>query len=105
MTTTETVKIPLNYHTPGPWEICQKWPEESKKIQPQGCEIGLAIAYGDTEEEATANARLIAAAPELLAALQKATDWLNELHVDQRPEFLEECCDAITKATGEGVEA
>ena len=61
-------------HTLGPWEICQKWPEESKKIQPQGCEIGLAIVYGDTEEEATANATLIAAAPELLAALDQLSE-------------------------------
>ena len=64
-------------HTAEHWEICQNWQEErSKKIQPQGCDIGVAIAYGDTEEEATANARLIAAAPELLSALEKIADYV-----------------------------
>lgn len=60
-------------HTPGPWEACK--PEEAlhavrRQIahNPLGmiiCDVG----YGETEEVNIANARLIAAAPDLLAAL------------------------------------
>lgn len=59
-------------HTPGPWgyetdleegDIPRPWVgrlEENRYT---------ALSCGETREEATANARLIAAAPELLAAL------------------------------------
>lgn len=63
-------------HTPGPWEIDATYPEQSKKIHPVGSTIGVAIAFGDDEEETEANARLIASAPDLLSALQEVEDWI-----------------------------
>lgn len=63
-------------HTPGPWSA-------SFKPQPNGCPIvganGLMVAmlahsinHKDQSEIAMANARLIAAAPDLLSALEMA---------------------------------
>ena len=60
-------------HTPGPWSI-----GEHQKIISTGWSIripsdGSAIAYvlGERNPELQANARLIAAAPDLLAALKE----------------------------------
>ena len=66
----------MSKHTPGPWSFYTE-------PQPNGCPIvgakGLMIAqlahsinYNDQAETAIANARLIAAAPELLEALKTA---------------------------------
>jgi len=63
----------MSKHTPGPWSI-----GEHQKIISTGWSIripsdGSAIAYvlGERNPELQANARLIAAAPDLLAALQE----------------------------------
>ena len=71
----------MNQHTPGPWKIAR-----------QGISPGWLI-YSDFERElfgAThyiaqnltheADARLIAAAPELLAALKEAVDIIEDAH-------------------------
>lgn len=61
-------------HTPGPWlPECHK----GKKFSLDGWYVfagnaTLAIIYGNTPEEAEANAKLIAAAPEMLDCLQRA---------------------------------
>lgn len=58
-------------HTPGPWEIERSF---------NGCWVDgitsgkVTICYGSIDE---ANARLIAAAPELLAMLKRAADDLG----------------------------
>ena len=90
-------------HTPGPWRFYTE-------PQPNGCPIvgngrGLMLAmlahsvnYPDQRDEANANARLIAAAPELLEALQ---DMLI-LHAgisDDMVETLTRARAAIAKAT------
>ncbi len=57
-------------HTPGPWE-----PEAgvARGAWIQGSNGNwAALACGETDEEARANARLIAAAPDLYEALQQA---------------------------------
>jgi hypothetical protein len=65
-------------YTPGPWEICPNWPEQNqRKIQPEGEVSGVALSFGDTDEEAEANARLIAAAPEMLEALKIAKHYME----------------------------
>ena len=46
-------------------------PNQAKIGTGEGGWLGLAQAFGDTPEEAEGNARLITAAPELLAALEK----------------------------------
>lgn len=102
--------------TPGPWDF-------SWEIQPNGCPTvghkGLmvcVVAHSAKEPEqkktALANASLIAAAPELLEALEKATDnWeglANEfmhttpLHQRQLASIAKVRA-VIAKARGEGV--
>lgn len=56
------------------------------------------LALGDTEVEARANARLIAAAPDLLEALQEALD--HQL-VTEGPDWWGKALAAVSKATGQ----
>lgn len=66
-------------HTPGPWEVCGKLQYEPRihimKIEGRFLEIGDDIScialIPLNHPEAEANARLIAAAPDLLAALEQ----------------------------------
>jgi len=66
----------MRKHTKGPWIYCPN----SESIFRQGTHD--AIAYVEypvgCDEEATANAKLIAAAPELLEALKKAIPYLED---------------------------
>jgi hypothetical protein len=63
-------------HTPGPWDIHD--PSGGGSSNNWICADGLYIAEVDGErEEADANARLIAAAPDLLAALKDAVEYLE----------------------------
>lgn len=69
----------MSKHTPGPWII---WPDMNGRLQ-----VGLSTNYSVAEmwrtplEGQEANARLIAAAPELLEAATKALGALNALHI------------------------
>jgi hypothetical protein len=94
-------------HVPGPWRIVEhSW---SRTGIYAGDFIGIAaldIEHSATEEtqdaqEAVmaANARLIAAAPDLLAALQKV--WEEGVIPDGFAILQDQVCDAIAKATGE----
>ena len=84
-------------HTPGPWEIDHTYPEPNqRKIQPKGQEAGIAVAFGDSESEAQANASLIAAAPELLELCEES---LRALHEDDFPILKDKLRAAIAKAT------
>ena len=67
-----------NKHTPGPWGV-KGW----RVTIPGTGEVTLA-APGVTTATADANARLISAAPELLAALEWALKNLEEIAI---PEF------------------
>ena len=58
-------------HTPGPWQVA--WSERvetNASILGQGDQIAWVESHQVGEERARANARLIAAAPDLLAALR-----------------------------------
>ena len=92
----------MSRHTLGPWKFYTK-------PQPNGCPIvgarGLMVAmlahsinHDDQRETALANARLIAAAPELLAAL----DALVEDQRDASLPVLAQARAAIKKAHGIG---
>lgn len=72
-------------HTPGPWQSDIEGDGPNYVLDKQGCCIAIMpqrntgyCSHGKTSpwEEACKNARLIAAAPELLAALQ-AMVWLS----------------------------
>jgi hypothetical protein len=98
--------------TPGPWLISKESPrivvQGDFRGEPTNTLIGSACGYPDSgffpnEDEGAANARLIAAAPELLEALMAITDQLEHIG-DTRPhkdgEYIEMARAAIAKATG-----
>lgn len=93
----------MSGHTPGPWQWVDRggWfallAANGTRVADDG---SAADEYGrkiDPEDkgESGANARLIAAAPELLAALVELVESNGE-------HGLKEARDAIAKATGEG---
>lgn len=87
----------MTQHTPGPWNYCQE------SIDPEWWIVtlkgGLVVANVNAHHNQEANARLIAAAPELLAALtalvadfDKSVQTTDPMLVDARA--------AIAKTTG-----
>ena len=64
-------------HTPGPWRYDQSHPQVVEGRDNGGLWVRRALAYGHTESEVDANARLIAAAPDLLAALRDVSRQLE----------------------------
>lgn len=94
-------------HTPGPW-IIRDIPTHNAHIGPADDGGAPTIAY---VQRVDGNARLIAAAPDLLAALEKYVAWskAEENHKGttfwERIEMLDEldaaATTAISKATGE----
>lgn len=94
-------------HTPGPWRITDR--DDAWEIAPSGCGQSLAeITY--TGGNAEANARLIAAAPVLLAALEALVAAHEEscgFHADQQTathlcadwDMIEQAREAIRLAT------
>lgn len=84
-------------HTPGPWAISQHDPRLVKHLSgPVLAECGPV-----NTEEAQANARLIAAAPELLASLRRVLRML-EIHDARLANFgeVEEARLIISRAEG-----
>ena len=88
-------------HTPGPWVDCG-FLGKGRLIGPQ-----IAVAYGVASNPASdANARLIAAARDMLAALIKTRDNLSGLSQSDDDIFaamLRRVDAAIAKATGGGL--
>lgn len=102
----QSMKQKLNVHTPGPWNVLP-W------FAPGGAEITTVQALNRTvadcpgeDETAKANARLIAAAPDLLAALERLEAgvrlWISHGVSD---EDMAAARAAIAKARGEAHEA
>lgn len=86
-------------HTPGPWTTYGH-PADGITIRARGCAVADVIPQRGADE---ANARLIAAAPDLLEALEDAARWIDTLPDDLRlgsimPDKLRA---ALAKATGE----
>ena len=72
-------------HTPGPWRVSAH--DDNGDIVVRDYNMGAIVAncseefYGDiTPKEQSANARLIAAAPDMLAALEAARLWAVEYY-------------------------
>lgn len=96
-------------HTPAPWsttKIGAQVRDASKRI------IAFIAHYGMSAEERGANARLIAAAPDLLAACELVVDTHNafaivrEINWEKRgqqprsdPPYIKACRAAIARAT------
>lgn len=85
----------MTTHTPGPWIMqskqksarSRKWYEHGETITVLGCEtgyFGIATVGGpsnpDMQDTMRANARLIAAAPELLEALEALLKEVSTYH-------------------------
>jgi hypothetical protein len=89
-------------HTPGPWQI-NTW-NPTQVCDTDGENRGCApIAYmSGTQAEMVANAALIAAAPELFAALELCRARLRSASYkdDATTYALERASAAITRATG-----
>lgn len=95
-------------HTPGPWHI-----GTGKATQiiygTDGYAVANAVTYHgrDTESDMVENARLIAAAPELLAALERLSERCAALDQSATHDGIENCNAmvaaraAIAKAKGE----
>lgn len=86
-------------HTPGPWEVRDNeiwhWHNNERHIR-----LAIVVAWPLVTE---ANARLIAAAPELLEACEEAISYFAGIQ-DQSSEesaIIDELANAIAKAKGE----
>lgn len=99
----------MSAHTPGPWQAVE---DEQHLLSPDQFRIwinaeGLHVAYvdGPRNVERVANARLTAAAPDLLAALQALVAELDgpgkpySSDSYAPPHFIETAKAAIAKAT------
>lgn len=108
-------------HTPGPWAVLQAYQGEGKDAPIIRCEAGGYIArlfhpdamsgltsLAPDRATAEANARLIAAAPDLLAALEAAYEEMQTVdeNLQEGKETyillarMEQAFNAITKARG-----
>ena len=88
-------------HTPGPW-VCQTQANGSSIRHPVILSDDGAVAtaqWCDNTQKTNANARLIAAAPELLEALQAFIKYADDVN-DDSPE-LGRARAAIAKSTGQ----
>ena len=95
--------------TPGPWRVSEKRGDlidirhENNELGAMSLNLAQVVARQSWLKEAEANARLIAAAPELLEALQLCEEFMSQLPSTgfdglARIEFARA---AIAKATGE----
>lgn len=91
-------------YTPGPWDFRGSVPSEGFDcfwIGPQGASIEVATVSGPQSSQfRAANARLIAAAPDLYAACLAAKQWLSGW-ASAEP-YLAEIDAALSKATNGG---
>lgn len=95
-------------HTPGPWQIVIS-PQKHFDIVKNDETDGIAfVDVRDNKEEERANAMLIAAAPELLDALEELRRWFDDNVSTYEPHYSPEYAamwrrvrNAIAKAKGE----
>jgi len=92
--------------TPGPWEINNNIGRKGELgivAEAAPCIVAVMGNAGAWPAEAKANAALIAAAPDLLAALQDVVEFMPNL-ADEYPMFgaiIADCKTAIAKAAAE----
>lgn len=99
-------------HTPGPWTVFNPSEGYRPGIDAMGGSFSIILFGNDVDDmgvkgrggdEMKANARLIAAAPELLAALEEAVKWIETADATATPMMyatLRQSLAAIAKAEG-----
>ena len=92
-------------HTKGPWKLKAVYGGQEVRVKdgtwPQGTRPLAVTKNTGWEEENTANAHLIAAAPELLEACKEALDQLESFNPELEPTFtMKRLGELITKAQG-----
>ena len=80
----------MNKHTPGPWQVSgvrqdSGAPYKGHMVGPDGDGVVVVPYDAKHHEECLSNARLIAAAPEMAALLQRMEDWLRP-EVEKEPD-------------------
>jgi hypothetical protein len=86
-------------HTPGPWSVAIG--DGCFVVETNDAFIRFVI-HGSNQEGDEANARLIAAAPELLQAAKDFVEWFECSRIGDKPiAELSHARAAIAKATGE----
>jgi hypothetical protein len=76
----------MKTHTPGPWKTTLAY-DDPAVVDYDGTMIAMAVMDEETPQELetiVANARLIAAAPQLLSELKSVTDFLEQLVLHER---------------------
>jgi hypothetical protein len=97
----------MSKHTPGPWKADDKGKAVFIPLRAHHCEqLGIQVGFVSWEDdkESLANARLIAAAPELLEALKRIAKIGNQPYgtdYEEIDEAREIARAAIAKAEGE----
>jgi hypothetical protein len=94
-------------HTPGPWEVEHPFDEPGVYVGAPSTALVCKLYpvdgrwVGDKREDIDANARLIAAAPEMLAALEYALEAVDYYHEHEgASEMRKAVRAAIAKAEG-----
>lgn len=90
----------MDEHTPGPWTVTpdgfRVWSETAQRVVAY-----TALNNKSRTFEAALNARLLAAAPDLLAACKAAFDLHSDMRADARMSEVDILiCAAIAKAEG-----
>ena len=90
----------MTARTPGPWHIGLRTAYAKCDVYgPSGEPVALADAVFTDLATAQANARLIAAAPDLLAALQDLLSWAETVPTDYAEDQLQRKARAAIRAT------
>ena len=93
-------------HTPGPWHMDYHTSifAQCPSVYTKNNELVANVLYGNTDDSAKEAAFLIAAAPDLLAALELALTTLSSVACNESDEIdnvKTEIANAINKAKGE----
>jgi hypothetical protein len=84
-------------HTPGPWRVERPFQEPGVYVSAPTTELVAKMFAPDRPEQMEANARLIAAAPEMLHVLR----YLAAQSRGHSPDAMVRIRDVIAKATGQ----
>ncbi len=91
-------------HTPGPWSPAYLDHAGQRVVKGEHIEICTCWHHSvmSIEKEMEANARIIAAAPDMFEALDRSLSWLASYPGGGASECYDQARSAIAKARGEG---